>query len=115
MKKPAKEGGMSVTMLIEFESNYDDIEVTFKEITGEFMHDTYEKISPRTDLDIRYEAVKDLQEAAKVSRGMKNGKATAPWGIPSELWKIVLNTNKVFTKQQHGIGHKGKFTIPAEV
>ena len=64
------------------------------------------QIYPRSDLDMRYEAVQDFQNAAKVSRGMKNGKATTPWGIPSEILKIILNPNKVFTKQRYGIGHK---------
>ena len=61
------------------------------------MNDTYEKINPRTELDIHFEAVQDFQDATKVARGMKNGKATTHWGIPSEIWKIVLNPNKVFT------------------
>ena len=69
---------MSANKLMEFQSNYDDIEVNVKETIGEFMTDTYESINPRTDLDIDYEAVPDLQDAAKVSRGMKNGKATPP-------------------------------------
>ena len=79
------------------------------------MNDNYEKISPLTDLEIHTQAIQDFQDAVKVSRGMKNGKATTPWGIPSEIWKIILNPNKVFTKLKYGIGHKRKCTIPTKV
>ena len=82
--------------LMEFKFEYDDIEETFNEIIHEFMNDTYEKINPFSDLKIHTQAVQDFQDAIKVARGMKNGKATTPWGIPSEIWKIILNPNKVF-------------------
>ena len=104
--KPAHEGGMNAKQLLEFKREYDDIEETFDEIINEFMNDTYEKINPLSDLEIHTQAVQDFKDAIKVARGMKNGKATTPWGIPSEIWKIILNPNKVFTKQRYGIGHR---------
>ena len=94
---------------MEFKGEYDDIENTFNEIINEFMNDTYERISPLSDLEIHTQAVQDFRDAVKVSRGMKNDKATTPWGIPSEIWKIILNPNKVFTKQRYGIGHKTNY------
>ena len=103
LMKPAHEGGMSAPKMMEFKGEYDDIENTFNEIINEFMHDTCERISPLSDLEIHTQAVQDFQDAVKVSRGMKNGKATTPLGIPSEIWKIILNPNKVFTKQRYGI------------
>ena len=85
---------MSANQMMEFQCEYD--ENTFNEIVEEFMNDDYEKISPLTDLEIPTQAIQDFQDAVKVSRGMKNGKATTPWGIPSEILKIILNPNKVF-------------------
>ena len=105
LMKPAPEGGMSANKLTEFQCEYDDTENTFNEIVEELMSDNYEKISPLTDLEIHAQAIHDFQDAVKVSRGMKNGKATPPWGIPNETWKIILNPNKVFTQQRYGIGH----------
>ena len=55
--KPGNEGGMGAMKLMEFQGNYDDIEDTFKEIIGEFMNDSFEKINPRIDLDIHYEVI----------------------------------------------------------
>ena len=40
LKKTAKEGGMGANMSIEFEGNYDDVELTFKDIICEFVNDT---------------------------------------------------------------------------
>ena len=77
LKTHAKECGMIAKKLMELEGN-NELVATFAEIVGEFMNDTHEKISPRADLDIHYEAVEDLREAAEVSRGMKHGKATPP-------------------------------------
>ena len=98
LMKPANEGGTSAKKMIEFHCNYDDIDVNVTEIIGEFMNDTYDKISPITDLAIHSEAVQDLQNAAKVRSGIKNGKATPPWGTPSEILKIIINPDTVFVK-----------------
>ena len=96
---------MSAKKLIEFKGEYDDIENTFNEIINEFMNDTYARINQFSDLEIQTQAVQDFQDAVKVSRGMKHGKAITPWGIPIEIWNIIFNPNEVFTKQIYGIGH----------
>ena len=98
LKEPANEAGMDARKLMEFHWHYDDIEKMFKKISGEFMNDTYEKINPRTNVNIHYKSVQDVQDATNVARAMKNGKAITRWGIPNEIWKIVLNLNKVCTK-----------------
>ena len=44
-----------------------------------------------SELELHQQAIDDFKNIQKMSRGMKNGKATTPWGIPAEVWKIVLN------------------------
>ena len=78
------------------------------------MNGTYEKISSRIDLDIHCDALGGFREAATASRGMKTGKAPPPWGIPSEIWKVILDPNKVFRKQMDGIGHIDRFSVPTK-
>ena len=102
--KPAQAGGMSAKHMMEFKCEYDDIEKTFNEIINEFMNDTYEKINPFSDLEIHTQAVQDFQDAIKVARGMKNDKATTPSGIPSEIWKIILNPNNIFRQAKVWLG-----------
>ena len=58
---------------------------------------------------MRYEAVQDFQNAAKVSRGIRNGKAAPRCGSHNEIYKIIINPNNVFVKQQYGFDAQRTF------
>ena len=100
---------------MEFDNKYDDIEKHFNQIMDEFAEERYENVNPMSELELHQQAIDDFQNIQKMSRGMKNGKATTPWGIPAEVWKIVLNPGRTFKKQRFGVGHAGNFPIPAKL
>ena len=83
--------GMEAKLLMEFDNKYDDIEKHFNQILDEFAEERYENVNPMSELELHQQAIDDFKNIQKMSRGMKNGKATTPWGIPAELGKIVLN------------------------
>ena len=91
MKRLSEQGGMEAKMLMEFDNKYDDIEKHFNQIMDEFAEERYENLNPMSELELHQQAIDDFKNIQRMSRGMKNGKATTPWGIPAEVWKIVLN------------------------
>ena len=89
--KNTKEGGVSAKTLMEFESDHDDIEKTFKEIAAECQDDKDPQNNKRTHICIHYEAVGDLQEAAATAGSNTNVLAISRWCFPCEVRKIALN------------------------
>ena len=90
-EKIIRTSGMEAKLLMEFDNKYDDIEKHFNQIMDEFAKERYENVNPMSELELHQQAIDDFKNIQKMSRGMKNGKATTPWGIPAEVWKIVLN------------------------
>ena len=105
MKRLSEQGGMEAKMLMEFDNKYDDIEKHFNQIMDEFAEEIYENLNPMSELELHQQTIDDFKNIQRMSRGMKNGKATTPWGIPAEVWKIVLTPGRTFKKQRFGVGH----------
>ena len=64
----------------------------------EFADEKFENLNPMSELELHQQTIDDFKNIQRMSRGMKNGKATTPWGIPAEVWKIVLNPGRTFKK-----------------
>ena len=91
MKRLSEQGGMEAKMLMEFDNKYNDIEKHFNQIMDEFAKERYENVNHMSELELHQQAIDDFKNIQKMSRGMKNGNATTPWGIPAEVWEIVIN------------------------
>ena len=98
VKKPSKDGGWLAEEKLRFEGGFDEIEENFHEIVKEFEGDTFELKIDKSALEVHAEVHEDFQQMRYLVRGQNNNKTIPPWGLPMEVWKILMNPDHCIMK-----------------
>ena len=114
LEKHSRSGGWQARCIMKVEEDpaNDAIERVFDEMIAEFDGDAFPTVNTMEPRPLAELVAKHFISMTHMARKQANCKAVPPWGVPVEIWKVLLNPNFMRDKQHRGLGYNKKFVPP---